>query len=91
MRLVIAAIAATCMAGAMSSPAEADCVCRARGIVATHGQTLCIRTAQGTRLARCGKVSNVASWTFLDGPCPVAALDFAEDIFQRGRSASTLR
>ncbi len=60
--------------GAAATPAEADCRCRARGVIATEGETLCIRTPNGPRLARCGKVSNVASWTFLDGPCPQAAL-----------------
>jgi hypothetical protein len=59
-------------------PANADCKCRARGVVATEGQTLCIATPDGSRLARCGKVSNVASWTFLEGPCPQAALDLSE-------------
>ncbi len=50
--------------------AAADCTCRARGVLATHGETLCIRTPQGMRLARCDKVSNIASWTFLGGECP---------------------
>ena len=55
--------------------AAAECKCRARGVVAAEGQTLCIWTPEGTRLARCGKVSNVASWTFLEGPCPQAAIE----------------
>jgi hypothetical protein len=62
---------------AASRPATADCQCRAAGVIATHGQTLCIPTPNGMRLARCSKVSNVSSWTFLDAPCPVAALDVA--------------
>ena len=57
--------------------AAADCTCRARGVTATHGQTLCIRTPDGTRLARCEKVSNVSSWRFLTGACPVAAIPLA--------------
>jgi len=58
---------------ATASVAQADCTCRARGIVAEHGQTLCIRTPDGYRLARCDKVSNVASWTFLENGCPQIA------------------
>jgi hypothetical protein len=53
--------------------AHADCTCRARGLVAEHGQTMCINTPSGYRLARCDKVSNIASWTFLDGACPQIA------------------
>jgi hypothetical protein len=67
--LLAAAFLVTAMAGA----AEADCTCRARGVVAEHGQTLCIRTPEGFRLARCDKVSNIASWTFLDETCPQIA------------------
>jgi hypothetical protein len=62
---------------AAHTTAAADCTCRARGVTATHGQTLCIRTPDGTRLARCEKVSNVASWRFLNGPCPLAAVPSA--------------
>ena len=77
MRQIIPALAFT-LSLVAAAPAEADCTCRARGVVATEGQTLCIRTPQGSRLARCGKMSNVASWTFLQGPCPQAALQATE-------------
>ncbi|MBA3520647.1 MAG: hypothetical protein H0T75_24095 [Rhizobiales bacterium] len=73
MKLPLACIwAALCLATA--GEAGAACKCRAKGVIAAEGQTLCIRTPEGPRLARCGKVSNVASWTFLDGPCPQAAV-----------------
>lgn len=75
MRLIAAVLSAALLIGAGSAPAEADCRCRARGVVASEGQTLCVRTPEGVRLARCGKVSNVASWTFLQGPCPQASLE----------------
>jgi hypothetical protein len=77
MKPISMCFAATASLLAASQPAAADCQCRAEGVVATHGQTLCIPTPNGMRLARCSKVSNVSSWTFLDGPCPVAALDSA--------------
>jgi hypothetical protein len=91
MRPILAALAAACLAGATSSPAAADCTCRARGVVAAHGQTLCIQTPQGARLARCSKVSNVASWTFLDGTCPMAALHLPEGNLGARQSARTIR
>jgi hypothetical protein len=59
---------------AAAVPAWADCTCRAAGVVAAHGQAVCIPTPAGIRFARCIKVSNVASWQFLDAPCPMAAL-----------------
>jgi hypothetical protein len=60
-------------------PAQADCTCRARGVTATHGQTVCIPTPAGQRLATCGTISNVASWFFLDAPCPTANRESVTD------------
>jgi hypothetical protein len=60
--------------GAAACEAAPLCKCRARGMTATLGQTLCIPTPDGVRLARCGKVQNVMSWFFIDGPCPQAML-----------------
>ena len=47
----------------------------ARVLVSHHGQTACIPTPQGAKLARCEMVLNVASWKFLDGPCPLASIE----------------
>ena len=74
MRLFCACLTAL-VAWLAADLAGAACTCRAKGVVASEGQTLCIRTPQGPRLARCDKVSNITSWTFLSGPCPQAALD----------------
>lgn len=57
------------------SPAAADCTCRGPGVVAHHGQTICLHTPDGPRLARCDMVLNNSSWTFLPAPCPEASAD----------------
>jgi hypothetical protein len=75
MRLILTRVAAATIAAAAAFPASADCTCRARGVVVHHGQTACIPTPAGVRLARCEKVSNIASWRFLDGACPQASLE----------------
>ena len=46
--------------------------CRAIGMTAEQGETMCIRTASGPRQARCGMVLNVSSWTFLDEACTLS-------------------
>jgi hypothetical protein len=89
MRTIPAALAAL-LAVALVSPASATCKCRARGVIAAEGQTLCIRTPDGVRLARCGKVLNVASWIFLDGACPQAALEGAGAVSTAGFSRPAL-
>ena len=53
-----------------SAPALADCTCRSRDVVANEGEVVCINTPFGQRLARCDKVLNNSSWTFLQDACP---------------------
>ena len=55
-----------------SAPASAGCTCRAQDVVANEGEVVCINTPLGQRLARCDKVLNNTSWTFLPGACPIA-------------------
>ena len=54
------------------TPAEAACTCRGRNIVAQQGETVCLSTPWGSRLARCEKAQNVATWRFLGAACPLA-------------------
>ena len=53
----------------LASQASADCTCRFAGGDVKEGQTACISTAKGPTLARCEKVLNVTSWTFLNKAC----------------------
>lgn len=47
-----------------------DCVCRAQGRTFSVGESACLRTPMGARLAQCGMVLNNTSWTFTERPCP---------------------
>jgi hypothetical protein len=49
---------------------SADCVCRAQGRTFAVGESACLRTATGPRLAQCGMVLNNTSWQFTERPCP---------------------
>jgi hypothetical protein len=66
-RIVLALV----IAGFATSAANADCACLFAGGAVEHGQTACIQTAKGKQLARCEKVLNNSSWTFLDESCDV--------------------
>ncbi len=59
----------------MATTVEAgeNCTCRARNVEAQEGQTVCVRTPNGSQMARCEKVLNNTSWRFLGTPCPVSA------------------
>jgi len=59
--------------GAVPSVAAADCICRARGQAFELGQSVCLPTAKGPRIATCGMVLNNTSWQFSDTPCVVSA------------------
>lgn len=62
--IVLATMAAS--AGAAQTPVIS---CRAIGMTAEQGETMCVRTNLGPRMARCGMVLNVSSWTFLAERC----------------------
>lgn len=54
------------------SLAEANCFCRHKDGHVIEGQTTCIKTNSGMKLARCEKVLNNTSWKLLNQPCPVS-------------------
>jgi len=57
------------LSGAVITVAHGEPGCRAIGIEARQGETLCIPTPEGERMASCGMVLNVSSWTFLKEAC----------------------
>jgi hypothetical protein len=69
-------IAGTCVALAASlATAAADCTCRANGRNYQLGQTACLSTPQGFRLATCGMVLNNTSWRISSDGCVAAEAD----------------
>lgn len=54
------------------TPAAEDppCFCWADGRKIAEGQTACIRTSTGRRLAACDRVINMMSWRVSDEICP---------------------
>ncbi len=71
MRQVLAALAfmAVAFAGASGAAADDKCTCRALGRHFEIGQSACLRTPQGHRLATCGMVLNNTAWQFSETPC----------------------
>jgi hypothetical protein len=49
---------------------SADCVCRAGGRTFAVGESACLRTAAGARVALCGMVLNNTSWQVTERSCP---------------------
>jgi hypothetical protein len=47
-----------------------DCYCRAQGKMFAPGERVCLRTAEGSRLAECRMEINVMSWSITAAPCP---------------------
>ena len=47
-----------------------NCYCLAQGKSFAVGETACLRTADGPRIAECGMVLNNTSWRFTARPCP---------------------
>jgi len=68
-----------------TSIAGEDCTCRGNGQDVPEGQTVCLKTASGMKLARCERVLNNTSWKILDSDCPTAALP-QQSVIVRNRS-----
>jgi len=74
MRTHLTLIAAVTVLGGSTAWAGSNCTCRgADGVEATIGETVCLKTPSGQRLARCEMVLNNTSWKFLEGACPQAS------------------
>jgi hypothetical protein len=61
-------------AGAFASSAAADCTCRWQGRNYDLGQSVCLQSPKGARIATCGMVLNNTSWQFTETPCTVSAV-----------------
>jgi hypothetical protein len=68
--LIVSLIAAD----AALSPAFADCTCRSQGRDYELGQSACLPSPKGARIATCGMVLNNTSWQFTDAPCTISAV-----------------
>ena len=73
-RLAVMVAAALAAFAFPPGAARADCACRYDGGTIELGQSVCMNTPSGQRLARCDMALNNTSWTFLDAPCPTAGL-----------------
>jgi hypothetical protein len=60
-----------------ADPPLPPCTCRAQGQTYQMGETICLRTVEGTRLARCVMVLNNTSWQPTATPCPQARGPFS--------------
>jgi hypothetical protein len=78
---------------ALISPAAADpnCICRARGREFELGQSTCLPSPKGPRIATCGMVLNNTSWQFTDTPCVVSQAPEAPVTLAERGGAATLR
>ena len=77
--ILFGGIAAALAATTFPALANPDCICRANGQEVHEGQTVCLKTATGMKLARCEMVLNNTSWTFLEDGCPTASLSRPAD------------
>ncbi len=80
MKTLLIAFASLAALGGTAALADPNCTCRAEGVQATLGDTVCLNTASGPRLAQCQMVLNNTSWKFLPGDCPQAARDIENPV-----------
>jgi hypothetical protein len=69
----IPALALTAAALLGTGAVASECKCRAPGKTFELGETACIATPSGPRLATCGLVLNNTAWTFSSSPCVIGS------------------
>jgi len=74
--LVLLVLAADALISAAA--ADPNCTCRARGQSFELGQSTCLPSPKGPRIATCGMVLNNTSWEFSDTPCVISYVPAAE-------------
>jgi hypothetical protein len=84
-----AAIALIAALDALTATATAG-TCRALGRHFELGQTVCLNTPKGPRLATCAMVLNNSSWQFSDVPCTVSQVS-PPGAARSGQRAALLR
>jgi hypothetical protein len=68
--LIILALAIDALISAAA--ADPNCICRAGGQEFELGQSTCLASPKGPRIATCGMVLNNTSWQFTDTPCVIS-------------------
>ena len=56
---------------AATSYAGPECTCRYKGNKIPEGQSTCLKTADGYKIAQCSRVLNNTSWKFTKQKCPI--------------------
>ncbi|MDO8876583.1 MAG: hypothetical protein Q8M24_23375 [Pseudolabrys sp.] len=84
-----AAVVLVAALDALWATAAADCTCRAPGREFQLGQTACLTTPNGPRLATCAMALNNSSWAFSDAPCTVSDVSPQGAVAQVVATAST--
>ncbi len=83
MRPVRVSIMSAVLLGALAHEAAADCTCRALGRSYELGQSLCLTTPSGPRVAVCDLLVNVTSWRFSQTPCVSAGTELPRAAYPR--------
>ena len=69
---IVGLVVGLVMSSSVPSRGEPNCTCRYGGQSYSLASCVCIETANGGRMACCGKVLNNSSWNFTDAVCPIA-------------------
>jgi len=74
MRILPAVILTSVIAGPLAHAQSVSCTCRYKGEKYGVGESICLKSPQGLRMATCEMVLNNTSWQFSDAPCPLTQL-----------------
>lgn len=58
-----------------ASAQNISCTCRYKGSDYGIGESICLKSPDGMKMATCSMVLNNTSWKFSNAPCPLSELD----------------
>jgi|GEM_PF-906892 len=59
----------------VASAQNVSCTCRYKGEKYSVGDSVCLKSPNGLRMATCSMVLNNTSWQFSNAPCPLTSLE----------------
>ncbi|MHA7772716.1 hypothetical protein [Roseibium sp. M-1] len=62
------------LGNSLAQAQSVSCTCRYKGQDYGIGESICLKSPDGLRMATCGMVLNNTSWQFSNAPCPLTQL-----------------
>jgi hypothetical protein len=89
-RSALAVVVLTVAGNSLPQAQTVSCTCRYNGENYGLGESICLSSPEGLRMATCEMVLNNTSWQFSDAPCPVTELQTEDGTAAQRRGSQSV-